>query len=75
MAKGYALERVNQAQGEASRFNDVFKEYSRAPQVTRQRIYLETMDYVMRNVGRKLITDENSAGILPLFQLEKEVKE
>ena len=75
VAKGYALERVNQAKGEASRFNDVFKEYSRAPQVTRQRIYLETMDFVMRNVGRKLITDENSAGILPLFQLEKEVKE
>ena len=75
VAKGYALERVNQAKGEASRFNDVFKEYSRAPQVTRQRIYLETMDTVMQNVGRKLITDENSAGILPLFQFEKEVKE
>jgi len=75
VAKGYALERANQAKGEASRFNDVFKEYSRAPQVTRQRIYLETMDTVMRNVGRKLITDENSAGILPLFQFEKEVKE
>ena len=75
VAKGYALERVNQAKGEASRFNDVFMQYSRAPQVTRQRIYLETMDTVMRNVGRKLITDENSAGILPLFQIEKDVKE
>jgi len=74
VAKGYALERVNQAKGEASRFNDVYKEYSRAPQVTRQRIYLETMGSVMQNVGRKLITDEHSAGILPLFQLEREVK-
>jgi modulator of FtsH protease HflK len=73
VAKGYALERVNQAKGEASRFNDIFREYSRAPQVTRQRIYLETMNTVMGNVGRKLITDENSAGILPLFQLDKEV--
>jgi len=72
-AKGYAMERVNQASGEAARFNSVFKEYSRAKQVTWQRIYLETMESVMQKVGRKLITDENAAGILPLFQFEKEV--
>jgi len=74
-AKGYAMERINQASGEAARFTSVFKEYSKAKQVTRQRIYLETMDFVMQNVGRKLITDENTTGILPLFQFEKEVKE
>ena len=74
-SRGYALERVNNAKGEAARFNSVFKEYSRAPQVTRQRIYLETMDIVMQNIGRKLITDDNTTGILPLFQLEKAVKE
>ena len=72
-AKGYALERVNQAKGEAAKFNSVFEEYLRAKQVTRQRIYLETMDFVMQRVGRKLITDEKATGILPLFQLEKEV--
>ena len=72
-AKGYAMERVNQASGEAARFNSIFKEYSRAKQVTRQRIYLETMDSVMQKVGRKLITDENATGILPLFQFEKGV--
>ena len=72
-AKGYALERVNQAKGEAAKFDSVFKEYLQARQVTRQRIYLETMDFVMQNVGRKLITDEKATGILPLFQLEKEV--
>ncbi len=72
-AKGYAMERVNQASGEAARFNSVFLEYSRAKQVTRQRIYLETMESVMQKVGRKLITDENATGILPLFQFEKEV--
>ncbi|GBE40138.1 modulator of FtsH protease HflK [bacterium BMS3Bbin09] len=70
-AKGYALERVNQAQGEASRFNSIFAEYSKAKEVTRQRIYLETMHDVMQKVGRKLITDEEATGILPLFQLEK----
>ncbi len=70
-AKGYALERVNQAKGEASKFNAVFKEYSKAKDVTRQRIYLETMNKVMQKVGRKLITDEEATGILPLFQLDK----
>ncbi|VAX32530.1 HflK protein [hydrothermal vent metagenome] len=70
-AKGYALERVNNARGEASRFDSVFKEYMKAKEVTRQRIYLETMNDVMQKVGRKLITDEDVTGILPLFQLEK----
>jgi len=70
-AKGYALERVNQAKGEAAKFNAVFTEYKRAKEVTRQRIYLETMDFVMQRVGRKLITDEKTTGILPLFQLDK----
>jgi membrane protease subunit HflK len=73
-AQGYALERVNKARGEASKFDSIFKEYSKAQDVTRQRIYLETMNDVMQNVGRKLITDEQATGILPLFQLEKEVK-
>jgi membrane protease subunit HflK len=70
-AKGYALERVNSAKGEASKFSSVFKEYLKAKEVTRQRIYLETMNDVMQNVGRKLITDEKAAGILPLFQFDK----
>lgn len=70
-AKGYALERVNNARGEASKFNSIFREYSKAREVTRQRIYLETMSDVMQKVGRKLITDDDVTGILPLFQLEK----
>ncbi len=71
-AKGYALERVNNARGEASKFNAVFNEYVKAKEVTRQRIYLETMNDVMNKVGRKLITDRKTTGILPLFQFEKE---
>ncbi|UCF87325.1 MAG: FtsH protease activity modulator HflK [Nitrospiraceae bacterium] len=70
-AKGYALERVNNARGEASKFNAVFKEYLKAKEVTHQRIYLETMNDILPKVGRKLITDEDITGILPLFQLEK----
>jgi len=71
-ARGYAVRRVNEAQGDASKFSSVFQEYQKAPEVTRQRIYLETMDKVLQKVGRKLITDQKSTGILPLFQLGKE---
>jgi len=70
-AKGYAMERVNNARGEAARFNAVFREYLKAKDVTRQRIYLETMNDIMQKVGRKLIADEEITGILPLFQFER----
>jgi membrane protease subunit HflK len=73
-AKGYAIERVNQARGEAAKFNSVFREYQKAPEVTRQRLYLETMNEILPKVGRKLVTDQATTGILPLFQLEKEGK-
>jgi membrane protease subunit HflK len=66
---------VNQSRGEAARFNSIFREYLRAPEVTRQRIYLETMNDVLPRVGRKLITDKEATGILPLFQFSKEAKE
>ncbi len=71
VAKGYALERVNNARGETAKFNAVFVEYMKAKEVTYQRIYLETMNDILQKVGRKLITDDRSAGILPLFQLEE----
>lgn len=70
-AKGYALARVNRARGEATRFDAVFSEYLKAKEVTWQRLYLETMNEVLQNVGKTLITDEDMTGILPLFQLEK----
>ncbi|RMG43185.1 MAG: FtsH protease activity modulator HflK [Methanobacteriota archaeon] len=70
-AEGYALERVNNALGDVAKFNALYKEYVRAPEVTRQRIYLETMNRVMTRVGKKLITDEEATGILPLFNLNQ----
>jgi len=71
-ARGYAIRRVNEAKGDAAKFNSIFREYLKAPEVTHQRIYLETMNDVLQKVGRKLITDEQAAGILPLFDLSKE---
>ncbi|MCB1320235.1 MAG: FtsH protease activity modulator HflK, partial [Leptospiraceae bacterium] len=68
-ARGYALERVNLSEGEASRFNSLYEEYRKAPEVTRQRIYIETMNRVMQRVDKKVITDENATGVLPLLDL------
>jgi len=68
---------VNEAQGEASRFSAVLEEYSKAPEVTRKRLYLETMEEVMGRVD-KVIIDDNAGGegqgvvpYLPLNELRK----
>jgi modulator of FtsH protease HflK len=73
-AEGYALERVNKAKGEANRFNSIFAEYRLAKEVTRQRIYLETMTSVLPKVGKKLIVDEEIKGLMPLLDLKREVR-
>ncbi|MBN1880228.1 FtsH protease activity modulator HflK [bacterium] len=68
-AEGYALKRVNEAQGEIARFNAILAEYSKAPLVTRQRLYLETLASVIPTLGQKIVIDEDAAQILPLLQL------
>jgi membrane protease subunit HflK len=73
-AEGYATERVNNAKGDSSRFVSVFQEYARAPQVTRKRLYLETMNDVMQKIGKKVIMDGQLKGLLPLLNLSEEVK-
>lgn len=69
-AEGYATARVNNAQGEASRFNMLYLEYIKAPDVTRRRIYLETMQRVLPNLGNKIITDQEGTNVLPLLQMQ-----
>jgi len=68
-AEGYSVERVNQAKGDAERFVALEGEYRKAPEVTRTRLYLETLATTLPQAGRKLIFDEKSKGILPLFPL------
>ncbi len=68
-SKGYAAERVNRAKGEATRFNAMFKTYLAAKDVTRTRIYLETMSKVLTRVGRKIVADEKIIGVLPVSSL------
>jgi len=69
-AEGYALNRVNSARGEAARFKQVYEEYRRAPQVTRQRMYLETMQKILPRLGGKLFLDNDAKGVMPLLPLE-----
>lgn len=69
-AEGYALERVNRAKGEAARFTALYGEYRKAPEVTRKRIYLETVREILPKVGRKIVVDEQVRGILPLLNLD-----
>jgi len=69
-ADGYLLERVNRAQGEAQRFTAIYDAYRIAPRVTRQRLYLETMQRVLPRVGRKLYVDSDATGVLPLLSLD-----
>ena len=71
-AEGYAVKRVNEAKGAVSRFTQVFEEYTKAPEITRQRIYLETMSEIYQAVDRKIIIDESATGILPLLNLGQE---
>jgi membrane protease subunit HflK len=68
-AEAYALNRVNRARGEAARFNSLYAEYIKAPEVTKKRLYLETMERIMPKIGSKIIVDEQGTSVLPLLQM------
>jgi membrane protease subunit HflK len=69
-AQGYALDRVNRSQGDSARFKSVYDSYRKAPDVTRRRMYLETMGRVLPNLGGKVFLDKDAKGILPLLPLQ-----
>ncbi|CAG0906529.1 unnamed protein product [Cyprideis torosa] len=68
-ASGYAAQRVNQAKGQTERFLDILKEYRQAPEVTRKRMYIETMQDVLPNVERIYVIDSDQQAPLPLLNL------
>jgi len=72
-ADGYRLKRINEAKGDVARFSALLQEYSKAPEVTRRRIYIETLQDVMPHIGSKIIIDEQTQGILPLLNLESRI--
>ena len=73
-AEGYAMDRVNRAKGDASLYKDLLKAYKKSPEVTKDRIYLETMANVYPKIKQKIILDKDLEGILPLLPLGKEAK-
>ncbi len=73
-AEGYALSRVNQAQGDADRFDALLAEYVKAPEVTRERMFLETMTVILPQFQHKFILDENANQLLPLLNLDPKAK-
>jgi membrane protease subunit HflK len=62
---------VNEAQGDAARFTSVLQEYQKAPEVTRRRVYLETLGEILPTLPGKVILDEQLPQFLPLMQLRQ----
>lgn len=69
-AEGYALRRVNVATGEADRFNSLYDEFIKAPEVTKKRIYFEYMERLMPKLKNKIIVDEKGSNVLPLLNMD-----
>jgi len=69
-AEGYAVARVNRAEGDAERFVAVWREYSRARDVTKRRLYLETMSEIFPRIPNKIIVDPELKNLIPLLQLD-----
>ncbi len=68
-AEGFLESRVNRSEGDAGRFLEMLRAYEEAPEVTRQRLYLETMETRLPEVGEVWIVDEELKGVLPLLNL------
>ncbi|MFT5393742.1 MAG: membrane protease subunit HflK [Gammaproteobacteria bacterium] len=74
-ADGYRLKRVNEAEGDVARFSALLAEYTKAPEVTLRRIYIETLENVLPGIRSKIIIDEQTRGILPFLNLDSQTGE
>ena len=70
-AEGYSLDRINRAKGDASRFVALFNEYVKAKDITKRRMYLETVTDLFPKLGHKYIIDAEQKNLLPLLNLGK----
>ena len=68
-AGGYAIDRTNTAKGDAERFSQIWAEYSQSKDVTRRRLYLESMSKILPKIEKKYIVDDQIKGLLPLMNL------
>ncbi|HUV49441.1 MAG TPA: FtsH protease activity modulator HflK [Anaerolineae bacterium] len=71
-AEGYALDRINRAKGDSERFTAVYKEYIKAKDVTKRRLYLEAIQELLPKLGHKYIIDSEQKNFLPLLNLGKQ---
>ena len=69
VAQGYASERVNVAKGDVSRFNSVYEEYRKAPEVTRKRLYYEMMEEIFKDQEHVDLIDKSLQNLLPIKNL------
>lgn len=69
-AEGYAAERVNRAEGDVARYNAVYEEYKKSPKVTKERIYLETMDEIFGGETKPTIIDSELENLVPIKNLK-----
>ncbi len=70
-AEAYRAEAVNTAEGEAARFNSVYDEYVKAPEVTRRRMYMETMEKVLGQANKVIIDGDAGQGVVPYLPLDQ----
>ena len=68
-AEGYRFKRVNEAEGDVAAFSAVLLQYIKAPEITRTRLYLETMSEILPQTGQKIIIDESLRQLLPVLPL------
>jgi len=74
-AEGYRFKRVNEAEGDVAAFTAVLEQYIKAPDVTRTRLYLETMEDVLPETGPKIIVDDSLRQLLPVLPLSNKAGE
>ncbi len=70
VAEGYAAERVNMAKGDVARYNAVYEEYKKNPKVTKERIYLETMDEIFGSETKPELIDSELENLVPVKNLK-----
>ena len=68
-AEGYRFKRVNEADGDVAAFSAVLQQYIKAPEITRTRLYLESLNEIMPKTGQKIIIDESLRQLLPVLPL------
>jgi len=70
-ARGYKEKVIADSAGDASRFTSIYEEYKRAPRVTRQRMYLETMEEVYGDAEKIILDDSSGSGVVPYLPLDQ----